>query len=280
MIDFSSIGDVISKTNDGKRFEFNMTQEEYQQKRVDWYNESEGNLNEIDGYNCDLCKNKGYIARLDNNGNEVHRECKCQKIRATLRRARKSGLGDIITEYTFAKFEATEDWQKQIKQLAQAFCADDKAKWFYIGGAVGSGKSHLCTAIAAHYIKAGKDVKYMIWAEEAKRLKSLVNDLSYQDIISQYKNVDVLYIDDFLKVKYGESPTAADINLAFEIINHRILSRESITIISSEKLLEELVDYDEATMSRIYQKAGKYKIGVTRGSGKNYRMRNMDAVQL
>lgn len=586
MSEFSSLNEIMEKLRTGNPVEINMNPEEYQQQKIDWYNESEGNLDQIDGYNCELCKNKGYIARLDNNGNEVHKECKCQKIRATLRRARKSGLGDIITDYTFAKFEAKEEWQKQIKQLAQAFCEDDQAKWFYIGGQVGCvdcdteyfngvewkrisayktgervlqynpiskrattvipqryivkeadilyqvstkrkhidmvlsddhnfayittkghmnkkpfrevmkmheettqgfygrietafnysgkgidlteneirlmcaviadgyfrkdlklcivnvkkerkkermrqllkdvnykeykknngysefrfyaprkekeftdywyncsneqlqiikdeifywdghtngkrkaffstskksadfiqfvlsatgnratisidnrkgkpcyvvlntsfkstvtmcstegehkatitpiipkdgkqycftvetgylvlrrngrifitgncGKSHLCTAIAAHYIKAGQNVKYMIWAEEAKKLKSLVNDFSYQDIIGQYKDVNVLYIDDFLKVKAGEEPTPADINLAFEIINHRIMSRDNITIISSEKTIDELMDYDEATMSRIYQKAGKYKIKIAKDKNKNYRTRDM-----
>lgn len=275
MSEFASLNEIIEKLRTENSIEIDMTPEEYRQQKIDWYNESEGTLNQIDGYNCTLCKNKGYIAKLDDNGNEVHKECKCQKIRETLRRARESGLGDIITDYTFAKFNAEEEWQKQIKQIAQAFCEDDQAKWFYIGGQVGSGKSHLCTAIAAHYIKAGKNVKYMIWAEEAKKLKSLVNDFSYQDIIGQYKDVNVLYIDDFLKVKAGEEPTPADINLAFEIINHRIMSRDNITIISSEKTIDELMDYDEATMSRIYQKAGKYKIKIAKDKNKNYRTRDM-----
>lgn len=249
-----------------------------EQERVRWYNETEGHLHEVDGYKCDLCKNKGYIARLDENGNEVHSVCRCQKIRATLKRAQRSGLGDIITEYTFDKYNATDDWQKAVKGKAQSFCSDDAAKWFYIGGQVGSGKTHICTAISAHYIKAGQEVKYMLWSEEAKKLKAFVNDPSYQELIGHYKKVDVLYIDDFLKVKNGESPTPADINLAFEIINHRLLDSEKVTIISSEKTLDELMDYDEATMSRIYQKTGPYKLNIGRDRARNYRLRGGDTL--
>ena len=273
MSDFSPLAEILAKLGTAHSVEVHLTQEEYLQQRIDWYNKSVGNLHETDGYNCDICRNKGYIARVDENGYEVHRACKCQKIRATLKRAKRSGLGDIITEFTFDRFRDTEEWQTQVKNTAQAFCNDDECKWFYIGGQVGAGKTHICTAIAAYYIKSGLEVKYMIWSEEAKKLKSLANDISYQSEIEIYKNVDVLYIDDFLKVKNGENPTPADINLAFEIINHRLLDNDKITIISSEKMLDELMEYDEATMSRIYQKTGVYKLNIGKDRSRNYRLR-------
>ena len=275
MSEFTSMADILAKLQSKHGVAENLSYHDYQQQRIDWYNDTVGDLNELDGYNCDLCKNKGFIAKLDEYDMEVHTVCKCQKIRATLRRAQRSGLGNIISEYTFDKYRTTDEWQTFIKNTAQSFCKDDEAHWFYIGGQVGSGKTHICTAIAAHYIKAGREVKYMLWSEEAKKLKSLVNDIGYQEEISLYKNVDVLYIDDFLKVKNGENPTPADINLAFEIINHRLLSRDKITIISSEKTLDEMLDYDEATMSRIYQKTGIYKISVGRDKQKNYRLKEL-----
>lgn len=278
MSEFSSMSDILDKLKIEYGVKDNLSFREYQQQRIDWYNNSEGNLNESDGYDCKICKNKGFIAKLDETDLEVHCVCKCQKIRATLRRAQRSGLGNIITEYTFDKYKATEEWQKVIKGKAQDFCKDEDAHWFYIGGQVGAGKTHICTAISAYYIKAGREVKYMLWSEESKKLKALVNDYGYQEEIAIYKNVDVLYIDDFLKVKNGEKPTPADINLAFEIINHRLLSRDKITIISSEKRLDEMLEYDEATMSRIYQKSGRYNINIGKDKAKNYRLR--EAVQL
>lgn len=271
----SSIGDILKKMSTMYDVDIpDMTEEEWIKEKITAYNQTTGDLNTVDGYNCEKCKNKGHIMVVGENGYEAYRPCKCQQVRATLRRAIKSGLGGVITEYTFEKFNATEDWQKHIKQTAQEFCKDDMAKWFYIGGQVGAGKSHICTAISAHYIKLGCDVKYMVWAEEAKRLKALVNDNTYQELINLYKNVEVLYIDDFLKVKYGETPTAADINLAFEIVNHRLLENDKITIISSEKRLDEIMEYDEATMSRIFQKTGKYKINIGKDSKKNYRLKD------
>ena len=92
-------------------------------------------------------------------------------------------------------------------------------------------------------------------------------------MINKYKNAKVLYIDDFLKVKKGEEPTPADINLAFEILNYRLLDPDKITVISSEKTLLDLLNYDEATMSRIFKAAGRYKINIEKDIKKNYRLK-------
>ena len=244
-----------------------------QQLLVDSDNKREGDLHLSDGYDCSLCKNKGFITLLGEDGYPCMRDCKCKRIRSTLRRAKRSGLGDVLKDLTFDKYEATESWQKEIKEKAQQFCKDDEAKWFYIGGQVGCGKSHICTAIASYYIKAGKELRYMLWAEDSKFLKANINEDVYYERMDEYKNVDVLYIDDFLKVKQGENPTSADINIAFEIINHRLLSNDKTTIISSEKQLGEVMDYDEATMSRIFQKTGKYKFSIAKDRNKNYRLK-------
>ena len=265
-------GIAIGKVIGEEKVEINP--ELWKQQQIDMYNNSSGNLNEFDGYNCDICHNKGFIARLDENGYEVHRFCSCQKTRNTLRRAKRSGLGDILSDFTFDKYNALEQWQIDLKNKAQAFCEDDAAKWFYIGGQPGCGKTHLCTAIAAHYIKRGKDVKYMLWCEDAKKLKAVVNEFAeYQTAVNELKNVDVLYIDDFFKTQHGEQPTKGDINLAFEIINHRLMNPELITIISSEKTLMDMLEYDEATMSRVYQHTGIYKIIIPKDLKKNYRLR-------
>ena len=82
----------------------------------------------------------------------------------------------------------------------------------------------------------------------------------------------MLYIDDFLKTKGGEEPTKGDINLAFELINHRLMNGSYITIISSEKSLRELGAFDEGTMSRIYQCTGQYKITIGADKRKNFRI--------
>ena len=276
LIDFAEqngLGLAYGKRIGEEKVEINP--EVWKKMQIEAYNNSEGNLNEFDGYNCDICHNKGFIARLDENGYEVHRHCKCQKVRNTLRRAKRSGLGDILSDYTFDKFKALDEWQIDLKNKAKAFCEDDSARWFFVGGQPGSGKTHICTAITAFYIKQGLNAQYMLWCEDSKKLKALVNEYSeYQNEINKFKNVDVLYIDDFLKTQHGEQPTKGDINLAFEILNHRLMNPEQITIISSEKTLTDILKYDEATMSRIYQITKQYKTNIEKDTSKNYRLKD------
>lgn len=251
-----------------------MSYRERRQVIIDIENNISGHLNEEDGYNCDECKNRGYIWKLNEDDMDTRVDCKCMSTRATLKRAKKSGLGDILTDCTFDKFVATEEWQHDIKNKAYDFCKNPDAKWFFIGGQPGSGKTHICTAIAGYYIKKRYDVKYMLWCEDSKRLKAVINEPEYQTDLSKYKNAPVLYIDDFLKTQHGELPTKGDINIAFELINHRLMNPELITIISSEKTLSDILTYDEATMSRIYQKTGIYKLNIAKDIHKNYRLKD------
>lgn len=271
MSEFHEIHAIVSQLE--AKHDISATARSSKEWQLQRYNEGAGNLNEIDGYDCPICKNKGYIAKLTDLGEEVHVFCKCQKIRATLRRAQKSGLGDVLTDCTFSKFIDSEPWQSNIKSKAKAFCEDDSARWFFIGGQTGAGKSHLCTAIAAHYIKSGKDVRYMMWVDEAKELKASVNDYSYTNTIREIKESAVLYIDDFLKSPDGTKPTAADLKLSFEIINNRLYDKSKVTIISTEFPLDALIDFDEAIMGRLFQACGEYKITIPKDRAKNYRLR-------
>ena len=244
---------------------------------VEFANNNPGNLYENE-HNCEICKNKRlvYFVAKDEKGAEfmAARECKCMATIRTLRRAKRSGLGNILTDYTFAKYETPEDWQSAIKAKAQAFCKDDLAKWFYIGGQTGAGKTHLCTAICGHYIKKGLDCQYMLWRDDAAMLKAAVTDFeAYQKHIARFKDAPVLYIDDFWKTQDKSAPTQGDVNLAFEILNYRIMAEDKTTILSSEFTIAEALAFDEATIGRIYHRTGDYKINIDRDMGKNYRLK-------
>ena len=65
---------------------------EFLQLKADSYNSKSGNLN---GYDCPICKNKGYIEKIVNDS-EVLAKCKCLKIRDTLRRIKDSGLEELL----------------------------------------------------------------------------------------------------------------------------------------------------------------------------------------
>ena len=269
-----TLADIERKSNElyGKSKPY-ITLEEWTQKQVDIFNSTEGRLHLKDGYSCPYCKNKGTIAKIDENGTEVHYYCKCMKIRKTLFEAKSSGLKAVLSSFTFKNFTTSEPWQRAIKDKAVAFCKDENANWFFIGGQPGCGKTHICTAISSFYLKSGCQVKYMNWCEDSKKLKGVINDfLLYEKDFSLFKKASVLYIDDFLKTKGGEEPTKGDINLAFELINHRLMNSGYITIISSEKTIEETGAFDEGTMSRIFQCTGQYKITIGADKRKNFRI--------
>ena len=252
------------------------TPEERAQADAQALNMELGHEHEVDGYVCEKCRNRGYLYHAK--GIYVTRsDCDCWKARNSIRRMQRSGLGNVINKYTFAKYKAETDWQKQIKETAQAFIADEHAKWFFIGGSSGSGKSHICTAICRNLLSS-LNVHYMMWEEESIELKGMVTEPeSYHPRMNRLKEVDVLYIDDFFsgrKERNGElaKPTFADIRLAREILNHRYVN-DKITIISTEWYSLEIFDIDEALGGRIIEKSGKYCLNIGRGPEKNYRLK-------
>lgn len=221
------------------------------------------------GYDCKICKNKGYIAQ-DRNGEIIYKECECVKIRNIQKIIKFSGLEAVIDKYNFDKYIAVEPWQKQILEKANNYLKSDD--WFFFGGQVGSGKTHICTAIVYEKIKSGEKVVYIAWRDTSVNLKSHINDDIYAREIKKIKEASVLYIDDFFKSERGGSPTNSDINIAFEILNYRY-NNSLPTIISSEKTINEIINIDEATGSRIFEKAKKYCVNINTDINKNYRLR-------
>ena len=112
------------------------TPEQHDKLRVEWYNQMPGNLT---GYDCKACRNKGYIAVLDE-GVEKHLECKCLKIRRCLQNIRNSGLSDALHRMTFENYQCNEAWQDQAKTTAQNYAKNTGNSWLYISGQSGAGK--------------------------------------------------------------------------------------------------------------------------------------------
>lgn len=243
---------------------------EYLKRQCDAMNQSVGDLSD---YDCPECRNKGYVYRI--RGNEVvARECECMPLRDSIRRIKKSGLEGMLDTCTFDTFDAHDDWQKTMKQAALNFLDDTEGNWFYAGGQVGCGKTHICTAIVGEFLRRGLASKYMVWSDEIVGIKANVTDESvYGRIMGKLKTIPVLYIDDLFKTAAGTNPTAADVKIAFEIFNARYNDRKLITVISSERSIGDLLAIDEAVGSRIYQRTKKYCLCISKDRKKNYRMR-------
>lgn len=256
-----------------------LTQEDKVKREADIYNKTEGNLQ---GYNCQKCKNKGIIYIACNCENAFGqpnwelktRICECKKIREAINRIEESGLSKLIQDYTFDNYKTYEDWQHEIISVAHQY-VNNLNDWFFIGGQPGSGKTHICTAIAGKILKAkSKPVKYMLWQDDVTTLKQTVaNDTNtYNSLMEQFQRTEVLYIDDFFKTKKGEYISAADVNMAFKIINYRY-NEHLPTIISSELSIQQIASIDEATGSRIAERSKNYKLYIQPDINKNQRFK-------
>ena len=179
-------------------------------------------------------------------------ECECAVKRRNALRIKRSGLADVMSRYTFEAYKTPDKQTAAIKAAALRYVAESRGEWFVIVGRPGSGKTHVCTAIIGKLIEGGKNCKYMLWRDEVRELKALVNDNSaYRERMNLLKNVDVLYIDDFFK---GRTVSDGDLNVAFELLNARYNARKR-TIISGERTIGAIMDIDEAIGSRIYERS-------------------------
>ena len=238
--------------------------------------ESYNKLREEPGiYDCDICGNKEMYAFLDDNGECKYALCKCKETRKTLKRIKNSGLEKLIENRTFDKYNATEKWQQAIRDKAKEFVEDNQQQWFFIGGQVGSGKTFICTSIIAEFIKQGRQAMYMVWCDDIIGLKATSNSNydSYEKRMNELKKAQILYIDDFFRNEDNETPTQADIKLAYNLINYRYNNPELITIISSQFMLSDILRFSEAIGSRINEKTKNYQINLPPDIKKNYRLR-------
>lgn len=235
-------------------------------------NELQGDLG---GYDCKKCRNKGVIYYEADDGEELYKNCECMAVRKSLMRIKKSGLRNALNKYTFESYKTDEPFQQHIKTKAKNFLSEFNGNWFYIGGQVGCGKTHICTAIVGTLLNQGKEARYMQWRDDVVKIKSNANTDEYNTLIEPFKRVEVLYIDDLFKTEKGKTPTTADINIAFEIFNYRYINQDLVTIISSEKTISELIDIDEAVGSRIYEMSKKFCICIKPDKNKNYRLKDI-----
>ncbi len=159
-------------------------------------------------------------------------------------------------------FRTANIYAKNFKQLQS-----DRRNSIMFMGQVGSGKTHLSLAIANKLMDKGIGVIYMPYRESIMSLKqNIMEEESYKKLMNRYKNSRVLLIDDLFK----GGVTKSDLNIMFEIINHRYFNNLPM-IISTEKYLEELMNIDEAIGSRIIEMSKAYIINLV-GKKLNYRI--------
>ncbi len=204
--------------------------------------------------------------------------CTCQAVKRAKRQMAQSGLAGLLDRCGFEGFSAETPWQQDLKSLAEGYLAHVRSggkSWLYLGGQPGCGKTHLCTAVCAGLLNDGVPVKYMLWTDQVQRIKADINDSDALDeLLEPLKTVPVLYVDDLFKGPPGPAPnpSAADLRLAFEILNMRYV-RQLTTLLSGEWDLSALLSLDQGTFSRVYQMAKGFTAFVGPDFAKNFRLR-------
>jgi len=157
------------------------------------YNDSVGDLT---GIECVKCKNRGRTAE-NRGGYFMTVECECRAIRRNMEYIRESGLAGLLDSYSFDNYKTEHDWQKLVKERALDYAFGITGEWLCVLGCVGSGKTHICTAVCWELMKKGMNLKYMLWRNESVKIKAAVNDkIEYEQLIRPFKEAEVLYIDD------------------------------------------------------------------------------------
>lgn len=195
------------------------------------------------------------------NGGSMHgpRECSCVERARSRKRLRDSELEHLALRCTFDSFRPTQPWQQGLKKKAQEYLRDARRLSFFLSGQSGCGKTHLCTAVCNEIIERGGRLRYFQWVRDGTRLKQLMDDYgAYQKEIDALIGMRYLYIDDLFK----QEITAADIRLAYEILNGRYIAGRP-TILSSERSLDFIRKArdgeGEAIAGRIFESCGREK---------------------
>lgn len=213
-------------------------------------------------FKCDICKDTEFI-----NGETVTeggykysyvKPCSCVEGKRYLKILEQSGISEAFRQKTLESFKPKNQKQATALKIATEYIKDfdsirnEKNNGAAFLGQVGSGKTHLTIGIANALLKNGIGVLYMQYREVLTHLKQVKNDEeAYQREINKYKYAPALLMDDLYKgLTRAGKPNESELDIIFEIVNHRYLKGLPI-LLSSEYFIDDLIEIDEAIGSRL-----------------------------
>jgi len=158
------------------------------------------NIDEV-WWDCEKCQDQGFLG--------IGEKCACVIQEEREEHFKLSGLAPEQKEQTFNTFslkwyedqERFREILKQCIEFADKVCAGEKTENLFLCGSIGTGKTHLCSAIANYVLQAGLDVVYL----KIGTMLDMIRDCKYnfekkeQLSAGQLKNlyrVSLLIIDD------------------------------------------------------------------------------------
>lgn len=209
------------------------------------------------------------------NSQPIMTPCKCLEMDKVNRLWRSSGINTEDLDKSFKNFETWNKKSKEMKDKATNYymrfnnIKSERRNSIMFCGNPGSGKTHMALALANNFLKKnGIRVVYMPYRDIVTKLKqNMIDEEYYKKTLGKYQTAEILLIDDLFKGKINET----DINIMFELINHRYLNRLPM-IISTEFTVEKLLSFDEAIGSRLYEMSKDFIVEIE-GTENNYRLR-------
>lgn len=225
-------------------------------------------------YRCPICEDTGWILENMDNSQPKARPCVCIEESHIKKPWREAGINIETSNQTFRNFIPWNEPSKRAKEIAIRYFKDfevirkTRNNSILLCGQVGSGKTHLSIALGINLLRKNVRVMYMPYREIITKAKqNIMDEESYDKLITKYKSCEVLLLDDLFKGK----PTPSDINIIFEIVNYRYLNHLPM-IISSESMVSDLIKIDEAIGSRIYEMVRGYLVEIEKiGMEGNFR---------
>lgn len=211
-------------------------------------------------FDCKKCKDSGYV-----NG----QICDCLKQRAAAAVKQSSEISPMLETQNFENFEldlfsketipdfdisAYELMQENL-QLAKQFVRDfgKKTESLLFYGGAGCGKTFLSSCIANALIEKNVNVVYKsavrLFGEYLDYMFNRTDAQTAKQMLDQVQNAQLLIIDDL----GTEAVNQHTVSYLFQLVNERIIKKQS-TIISTNLTLKEIsTAYSERISSRIFE---------------------------
>lgn len=231
-----------------------------------------------DGIFCDRCDSTGWVLREDGMS-----PCPdCYEKRMAVRRLKNSGVNpDDYKKYSLDKFDGTRnETAKWMKDTAVQWLKQHKPNGvgFGVFGQSGMGKTHICIGLCLKLTEELHEPHYYFsYRAEMPNLFKAARGFKedYEAAMEKWKTCRNLYIDDLFKlaghVENGKvvGVDRDELRIVFDLINARCLNHLT-TLFSSELTLEDIIEIDQATGSRIFEMCKGFCVNV---KGENQRMK-------